>query len=92
MTTLDQLQFRVGLWQRGTFPGVNDDMRMAKLAEEFGELLADPTNAEEMADVFLVLLSQAEAHGVNLLAAAEAKFEIVRNRDQRARDAERGRG
>jgi hypothetical protein len=50
-----------------------------KLVEEAGELEAEPTNLEEMADCLLALMIGCAASGrsaADLLAAAEAKLEV----------------
>lgn len=83
----------VGAWHRETF-GEHDpaEHRKAlddKLDEELVEYRADRTG-EELADLQILLLAIAAREEIDLEAEVIAKFEILKGRDQKARDRERG--
>jgi hypothetical protein len=82
------LQARVTAWARATFPDSTDHGRLTHLAREVAELQDDPSAADEMADVALILLHHASAHSVDLLDACERKFAVVQNREWGQPDAE----
>lgn len=44
------------------------------------ELLENPTDPYEMADIFLLLLHHAENVGVDLYEATRVKFEVIQQR------------
>lgn len=75
------LQKRVAAWSRATFPKATEAGRLKHLEREVAELLADPSDGEEMADIVILLLTQADRHGVDLLAAVEAKFAELQTRE-----------
>ncbi len=64
--TLDDLAGQVVAWQAVTFPTVTAAASVEHLQREARELAADPTDAEEAADVFLMLLSAVERAGIGL--------------------------
>jgi len=61
---------------------------MAHLKREIEELDEDPTDGEEMADCFILLLNLAEMAGVDLMSEARRKMEINRNRKWGKPDSE----
>ena len=77
-------QRRVGKWSDDTFPESETATRVAHMKKELNELVeATDINeiAEECADVYLMLLHEADAHGFDLLGVAKQKFEIVKLRE-----------
>ncbi len=97
--TFEELQSQVGQWHRKTFSPDCINTRLGlKLVEEAKEflLMADLTAVpntdamEEAADCLIVLMAWAERNNADLIGAAAAKLEILKGRDQKARDAERG--
>lgn len=67
-------------WSLRQFPGERHEATLEHLRREVEELLADPTSAEEYADVFMLLNRAAHNAGVNLTAAVDAKLVINRRR------------
>ena len=88
--TLEDLIAEVTGWHYSHFGTANIDLALAKkLVEEASEFRVSRT-PEEAADVLIVLCAWAGRHNVDLLEAARIKLEIVKGRDQIARDKERG--
>lgn len=86
---LDEMQESIGTWGDETFPTSNADSVLSHLREEIEEFFTvAPTmpdnpqydEAEEAADVFLLLLHFAHKKGFSLEAAADRKMEINRRR------------
>ena len=65
-----------------------------KIEEEYQEFLGTLQGtleeAEEIADIIIVLLAYAGRMDYDMDAEVRRKFEIVKNRDQRQRDEDRG--
>jgi len=62
-------------WQSATFPHRTPHSITEHLRREAEELAKEPGDAEEMADVGLLLIAAADASGVDLVAAIRAKLE-----------------
>lgn len=84
-------------WQRETFPGGSSYGAVEHLVEEAGELAYavkhGPSNAavrEEAADVLLLLIAVAGLEGFDLMAAAQHKMRINRERTWETAPNERG--
>lgn len=87
---------RIGKWHLETFGACSNKRIARKLLEECAEFMvaqsypgtpqANQHRAEEAADVLMVLIAWAHRNQVDLLAEVEKKFNIVKNRDQKARD------
>lgn len=88
MSTLDTAFTDITAWQAVTFPHATPHSTTRHLLKEATELHADPTDAEEMADVFLMLVAAANASGVDLPAAIRAKLEKNKRRTWGAPDAD----
>jgi NTP pyrophosphatase (non-canonical NTP hydrolase) len=96
---LSEFMLEVTDWHRATYGRDTPWKALAqKLREEVGEL-ADVMEdweamcgeiIEESADVLILLCAINGRHEIDLLAAAQKKFETVKERDQVARDRERG--
>lgn len=89
MKTLQALQNEVGTWGEQTFPNSTPDTVLAHFEEEVREfveiapLMPDCPQfdeAEEAADVFLLLLHFAHKKGFSLYQVAERKMAINRAR------------
>ena len=65
-----------------------------KIEEEYQEFLetlqGTLEEAEEIADIFIALLAYSGRMGYDMDAEIRRKFEIVKNRNQRQRDEDRG--
>jgi hypothetical protein len=86
------LQEAIGEWHLRTFDSVNINRRMAlKLVEEAREF-SDSSGMDktEAADCLIILMAWAKRNDVDIIQAAADKFQIVIQRDQVARDKERG--
>lgn len=68
-------------WSVSQFPAENQAACLEHLRREVDELIADPTSAEEMADVFMLLVRAAHNAGVQLGAAVLCKVLINAGRD-----------
>lgn len=75
---MSDLQKEVAEWAlQANIMGAN---HLAKVRDELDELDAPPADPMEMADVLLALMLHAEIHGVDLIAAAREKLEVVKTR------------
>jgi hypothetical protein len=87
--TLSTLQQDVAAWHQTTWPhDVPDHSFGTKLLEELDEWLAaeGPEKADAAAALLLVLCAWASRRGIDLVATARAKLDLVRHTDQPARD------
>lgn len=78
MPEYQQLVHDIRTWQRATFPHATPMSAAAHLLSEAKELYANPSDTEEMADVFMLLVCI--AGDADLLAAARRKLEINKSR------------
>lgn len=69
-----------GEWADATFPGETMEQKIKHLRSEVKELLAKPTDSDEIADCFLLVLNIARTAKVDVLAAGRAKFEVCKKR------------
>lgn len=74
MNELITFQREVSEWAQATFPHQTPASKIAHLQDEVRELAECPSDGEEMADCFILLLSLAEMHGCDLLQEARAKM------------------
>ena len=88
------LNWHVATFGEGAIGSEIADRTLEKLEEEYSELwLTHPGSsdeAEEIADIIIVLLAYAGRMGHDMDAEIRRKFDVVKNRDQRQRDKERG--
>lgn len=87
---LQLLQDRIEKFQRAKFPGQPLAGKLRHLGLEVSELKRAPADEMEWADVFILLLGSAAAHGFttsNLLALAHRKMDINDRREWHAPDA-----
>jgi phosphoribosyl-ATP pyrophosphohydrolase len=90
--TIEALQAEIGLWHRETF---GEDCRISRILQKFEEeadelLLHGNTLSEEAADCMIVLLALCDRIGVSAQDCIRTKLDVVKVRDQAARDRERG--
>jgi Protein of unknown function (DUF550) len=75
------MQHLVVQWADSAMPDRTPTHALLKMSEEIGELIRDPTDPEEYADLFIMLVDLAAMHGVtDLGAAVKAKMKINANR------------
>lgn len=73
---LDTLAQQIRDWGRITFPTSTPASTAEHLRREVLEILADPTNGEEQADAFFLLVQLARISGNDLAAEVAKKLEI----------------
>jgi hypothetical protein len=86
--TLDAIAAEVREWQDATFTEATPASCAAHLRSEVTELLADPTDAEEIADCAMLVIGVANKAGVDLASAIAAKLAVNRARKWGKRNAE----
>ena len=72
--TIKQLQQEIGEWAQKTFPHQNPNSKIAHLSDEVKELKDIPDDAEEMADVAILLFNLAEMFNYDLEEEIEKKM------------------
>lgn len=78
--SLDYLAFEIDKWQKKQFPHRSAHSIATHLFKEAKELLDAPTDGEEMADIFMLLVGAASFSGVDLNEAVAAKLEKNKKR------------
>jgi dCMP deaminase len=78
--TLDSVIREVNEWQAVTFPRATPASVVEHLRREVNELIADPTNTSELADVVFLAVGLAYELGVDLAAVVADKLAINRAR------------
>lgn len=81
--SMSVLQREVVSWANTTFPNRQPHQGFMKLYEELGEVVRDPRNEYEWADVFIMLLDLTDRHGISgqrLSGAIDEKMDINRRR------------
>lgn len=78
--SLEEVMADVVAWQNIQFPDSNPSSIAAHLLEEAYELYYEPTNAEEIADVMMLLTGLCARNGVNLTEALARKLKINKAR------------
>jgi pyrimidine deaminase RibD-like protein len=84
--SLDILAREIRAWGAATFPSSNPYSTAEHLRREIEELLANPHNGEEQADVFHLLIQLARTTEVDLVAEVARKFAVNRRRAWQAPD------
>ena len=80
---LDLFQQELGDWAENTFPGQTVAGKLAHLAREVEEVIANPHDIMEYADCFLLLIDAARLRGIKasaIVAHAVDKLEINKRR------------
>lgn len=78
--TIEKIAVEVVEWQGKQFPHSNPAGFAAHLLDEANELVEEPTSAEEMADILMLLVGLASICGVDLAAELRRKLEINKAR------------
>lgn len=79
--TVNALQDKVHAWANETFPYRTPAIAWLKLFEELGEVIKNPEDPLEWADVFILLLDLASMHEVSIPEACMDKMVINSARD-----------
>jgi dCMP deaminase len=87
VATLDTLAREIRAWQAATFPHATPVSVAEHLRREAEELAGEPSDPEEMADIFHLLVAAAEANGYDLVNVVATKFAVNLNRRWQAPDA-----
>ena len=77
---IEELTQEVVQWANSAFPDRKPQSALLKLFEETGELVKDPSDASEYADIFIMLLDLADMHGVDVVKAIRDKLALNRQR------------
>lgn len=88
MRAFQQITKEINEWQAQVFKKATADSAARHLLREAKELVEEPENGEEMADIFLLLAGVAYLSGVDLESEIEKKMAINRARTWREPDAE----
>jgi NTP pyrophosphatase (non-canonical NTP hydrolase) len=75
-----ELQHQINAWASEVFPDRTTASAMLKLYEELGELLRSPSDPEEHADIFIILMDLSTMHGVDIESAVMQKLAKNRTR------------
>lgn len=67
-----EIQDRIVAWANETFPDRLPASGFLKMYEEIGEVVGDPTNTEEWADVFIMLLDLMNMFEIDIAQLKEA--------------------
>lgn len=78
--TIHTLTDDIVQWADAVFPDRQPQAAFLKMFEEMGELIKNPRNGEEYADVCIMLFDLAHMHGVDLTYAILAKMATNRGR------------
>jgi|GEM_PF-5757451 len=70
------LQARVTSWADKVYPNRTTEVAFAKMVGEVAEILADPSDALEWADVLILLVDAAHLRGIDIIKAAHEKMNI----------------
>lgn len=70
----------IRVWGRETFPDNTEAGILAHIKEELDELIENPSDSLEMADLVILLVQLADLHGIDLERAVSHKNDINRRR------------
>lgn len=77
---LQVLQIRVTSWANKVYPNRTTEVAFAKMVGEVAEIMADPSDALEWADVLILLVDAAHLRGIDIIEAAHEKMNINEGR------------
>jgi NTP pyrophosphatase (non-canonical NTP hydrolase) len=83
MSEIRELQHEICQWADQVFPDRTIQAAALKLYEEIGEMLRDPSDAAEHADIFIMLLDISAMYDIDVAQAIRDKMEINRARTWR---------
>lgn len=78
--SLENLFDEIRIWQRETFPNATAESSANHLLREAKELLVDPSELSELADVFILAVGVADQLGVGIEEIIKCKMEVNRSR------------
>lgn len=87
VASLDTLARDIRAWQAKTFPYATPESIYEHLRRERQEQRDDPSNPEEMADLFQLLVALVEANGYDFVDVVATKFAVNLNRRWKKPDA-----
>lgn len=79
-THVGQLTEEVFDWAEATFPNRNDASMYLKMYGEIAEMIESDGDANEIADMFILLLDYAKRKKVDVTTAVQRKLEVNRDR------------
>lgn len=88
MSEIRDLQNLIGSWADEVFPDRTIQSAALKLYEEIGEMLRDPSNADEHADIYIMMFDLSRMYNIDIGAAVRRK--MARNRMRQWRKTETG--
>jgi NTP pyrophosphatase (non-canonical NTP hydrolase) len=74
MSEIRELQDLISSWADNVFPGRTLESVALKLYEEIGELLRNPRDAGEHADIYIMMLDLSRMYGVDVAKAVREKM------------------
>lgn len=77
---VETLQERIAEWADRVYPTRTPEVAFAKMVGEVGEILANPEDPLEWADVAILLLDAAKLRGIDIVQASHMKMEINEKR------------
>lgn len=80
MSEIQELQELIGEWADLVFPERTIQSAALKLYEEIGEMLRDPSNADEHADIYIMMFDLSRMYGIDIGKAVRDKMARNRNR------------
>ena len=80
---IEQLTNRITAWADRVFPQRTQQSALLKMYEEIGELVKNPKNPDEYADICIMLFDLARMNGVNVAQAIEHKMFVNEHRTWR---------
>lgn len=81
MSDIQQLTAKVVEWADSVFPERRPESALLKLFEEVGELVKDPSDGSEYADIMIMMLDLAHMHNIDIEMETLVKLEINRTRN-----------
>lgn len=81
MSEIRELQDLIGQWADEVFPDRTIQSAALKLYEEIGEMLRDPSNADEHADIYIMMFDLSRMYNVDIGASVRRKMARNRLRD-----------
>lgn len=78
--TVTELATEIHDWANATFPDRPTHSAWVKLFEEIGEVIKDPDDPLEWADVFILLMDLTKIHRIDIAGAVRDKIRINRER------------
>lgn len=81
MSEIHDLTKEIVEWADSVFPERRPESALLKLFEEVGELVKDPSDGSEYADICIMMFDLANMYKIDLAAEIRAKIEINKRRN-----------